>query len=140
MKGMTSFLYLFNFTRFSIHNPEKAGLNAILIHCAECKDLATCPHSASRQRMRTGSVRAGPFVKKVGNDSSCSFDSGGSLLFVCSLAVSAESQKVRAAAGAGYKRNVCLKFLHRQCRSRLTQSARSPSFFCLRNSFSAART
>jgi hypothetical protein len=31
--------------------------------CAECGDPASCPHSASLEKMRTGSVRAGLFVK-----------------------------------------------------------------------------
>jgi hypothetical protein len=31
--------------------------------CAECDDQAACPHSASLGKMRTGSVRAGLFVK-----------------------------------------------------------------------------
>jgi hypothetical protein len=31
--------------------------------CAECGDQASCPHSASLEKMRTGSVRAGLFVK-----------------------------------------------------------------------------
>lgn len=31
--------------------------------CAECNDQAACPHSASLEKMRTGSVRAGLFVK-----------------------------------------------------------------------------
>jgi hypothetical protein len=31
--------------------------------CAECDDQAACPHSASLEKMRTGSVRAGLFVK-----------------------------------------------------------------------------
>jgi len=31
--------------------------------CAECDDQAACPHSASLEKMRTGSFRAGLFVK-----------------------------------------------------------------------------
>jgi len=31
--------------------------------CAECADQAACPHSASLKKMRTGSIRAGLFVK-----------------------------------------------------------------------------
>jgi hypothetical protein len=31
--------------------------------CAECDDQAACPHSPSLEKMRTGSVRAGLFVK-----------------------------------------------------------------------------
>lgn len=31
--------------------------------CAECSDQATCPHSASLEKMRAGSLRAGLFVK-----------------------------------------------------------------------------
>jgi hypothetical protein len=32
--------------------------------CAECNDQAICPHSASLEKMRTGSDRAGLFVKR----------------------------------------------------------------------------
>jgi hypothetical protein len=31
--------------------------------CAECNDQAVCPHSASLEKMRTGSAKAGLFVK-----------------------------------------------------------------------------
>lgn len=31
--------------------------------CAECDDQTACPHSVSLEKMRTGSVRAGLFVK-----------------------------------------------------------------------------
>lgn len=31
--------------------------------CAECDDQAACPHSANLNKMRTGSVKAGLFVK-----------------------------------------------------------------------------
>jgi len=32
--------------------------------CTECDDQAVCPHSASLEKMRTGSLRAGLFVKR----------------------------------------------------------------------------
>lgn len=35
----------------------------MITDCAECGDQATCPHSASLEKMRTGSVRAGLYVK-----------------------------------------------------------------------------
>jgi hypothetical protein len=31
--------------------------------CTDCDDQAACPHSASLEKMRTGSIRAGLFVK-----------------------------------------------------------------------------
>ena len=31
--------------------------------CAECDDQAACPHSVSLEKMRSGSIRAGLFVK-----------------------------------------------------------------------------
>jgi hypothetical protein len=36
--------------------------------CAECDDQAVCPHSASLEKMRTGSFRAGLFVKTTKDD------------------------------------------------------------------------
>jgi hypothetical protein len=37
--------------------------------CADCDDQAACPHSTSLEKMRTGSFRAGLFVKTTKDDS-----------------------------------------------------------------------
>jgi hypothetical protein len=37
--------------------------NKSIADCSECDDQSACPHSASLEKMRTGSIRAGLFVK-----------------------------------------------------------------------------